>query len=282
MKNQIKAYIKITFGVFLVAIATYFFIMANNVAGGGINGLGLVINHYIPGIPVGALMTIMNIILFIVAFILIGPHFGARTVYASFLLSGIIWGLEKLYPISKPLTNDILLELMFAIMLLALGLATIFNENASTGGTDIIAKILNKYLNINLGKGVLLSDLVVTVLAAITFGFTGGLYALFVVILNGVVIDRFIEGFNICKEVRIISNNLEDIRKFILNELGRGATIYYAKGAFSDGEVKVLWTIVDSKEFIRIKNYVKEIDKYAFLSVTDVCETLGDGFKAFE
>ena len=282
MKKQIKAYFTITFGVFLVAVATYFFIMGNNVAGGGINGLSLVINHYIPQMPVGALMTIMNVILFIVAFILIGPHFGARTVYASFLLSGTIWVLEKLYPISKPLTDDILLELMFAIMLLALGLATIFNQNASTGGTDIIAKILNKYFNINLGKGVLLSDLVVTILAAIAFGFTGGLYALFVVILNGVVIDRFIEGFNICKEVRIIGKDLDKIRAFILEDLGRGATIYYAKGAFSDGEVKVLWTIVDSKEFIRIKNYVKEIDRYAFLSVTDVCETLGDGFKAFE
>lgn len=280
MIKEIKDYLVITFGVFLVAVALYFFIMPNDIAAGGVNGLAMVLNLIFPIISVGAFMFIVNIILFIVAFIFIGRSFGARTIYSSFLLTGIIWVIEKTYPIKKPFTNDILLELFFAIFIQAVGLAIVFNKNASTGGTDIVAKILNKYFHINLGKGVLLADLVVTVLAGVTFGFQKGLYALLVVTLNGLVVDKAIEGLNICKEVRIISSKNTEIQKFILDELGRGATIYYAKGAYTSGEIEVLTTIVDSREFLKIKNYIRDIDKEAFVSVIDAYETLGDGFKA--
>lgn len=279
MIKELKDYVVITFGVFLVAVALYFFIMPNDIAGGGVNGLAMVLNLVFPIISVGAFMFIVNIILFIVAFIFIGKSFGARTIYSSFLLTGIILVLEKTYPVKKPFTNDILLELFFAIFIQAVGLAIVFNKNASTGGTDIVAKILNKYFHINLGKGVLIADLVVTVLAGVTFGFQKGLYALLVVVLNGLVVDKAIEGLNICKEVRIISSKNIEIQEFILNELGRGATIYYAKGAYTSGEIEVLTTIVDSREFLKIKNYIREIDKCAFVSVIDAYETLGDGFK---
>lgn len=280
MISKIKDYVVITFGVILVAIALYFFIMPNDIAGGGVNGLAMVMNVVFPVIPVGGFMFIVNIVLFVVAFILIGKDFGARTIYSSFLLTGVIWVLEKTYPIKKPFTNDVLLELFFAIFIQAVGLAIVFNKNASTGGTDIVAKILNKYFHIKLGKGVLLADLVVTVLAGLTFGFQKGLYALLVVILNGLVVDKAIEGLNLCKEVKIISSKNVEIQKFILDELGRGATIYYAKGAYTCGQIEVLTTIVDSREFIKIKNYIREIDKAAFVSVIDAYETLGDGFKA--
>ena len=223
-------------------------------------------------------MVIFNVILFLLAFIVIGTSFGAKTIYASLLLSGSIWVLEKVCPVTHSLTGDVLLELIFGIILQAIGMATIFYRNASTGGTDIIAKILNKYFHINLGKGVLLADLVVVTAATLTFGFKEGLYALFVIILNGVAIDKVIEGFNACKEVRIISSKQEEIKMFILNELSRGATIYYAKGAFSESPVEVLWTIVDTKELIKIKNFIKEVDPQAFLSVSEVYETLGEGF----
>lgn len=276
--KKVKDYIIITFGVILVSVALNFLVMPNNVAAGGVNGAAMVINHYIPSIPVGALMMVFNIALFLLAFVLIGSSFGAKTIYASFLLSGAIWVLEKICPVTQSLTGDILLELIFGIILQAIGMAIIFNANASTGGTDIIAKILNKYFHINLGKGVLLSDLVVVTAAMFTFGLKEGMYALFVIILNGFAIDKVIEGFNACKEVRIISEKQEEIKKFILEELGRGATIYQARGAFSEATVDVLWTIVDTKELIKIKSYMKQIDPYAFVSVTEVYETLGEGF----
>ena len=279
LKKEIKDYLIITLGVFLVAGAIYFFLMPNNIAG-GINGLAMVINHYIPIIPVGALMIIMNIILFVVAFLVIGPSFGARTVYASFSLSGTIWLFGYIYPMNRPFTNDVLLELFFGIVVQGVGMAIIFNEDASTGGTDIIAKILNKYLHINIGKGVLTADLSVTLLAGFTFGLQEGLYTLLSVILNGVVIDRMIEGLNACKEIRIISNKNKEIEEFILKELGRGATTYYAKGSFSQKDIEVLCTVVDTKELIKIKNFIRTVDKNAFVNVTEVFETLGDGFKS--
>lgn len=263
----------------MVACGLYFFLMPSNIAAGGVNGLAMVINHYIPFMPIGSLMFIMNIILFIVAFILIGSNFGARTIYASFTLSGTIWIFESIYPHNAPFTKDVLLSLFFGIVIQGAGMGIIFNKNASTGGTDIIAKILNKYFHINLGKGVLLSDITVTMLAGFAFGFEQGLYALMSVTLNGLVIDRMIEGLNACKEIRIISSKNVEIEEFILKELGRGATTYYAKGSFSKEDIEVLSTIVDTKEFIRIKNFIKEVDPKAFVNVTEIFETLGDGFK---
>lgn len=276
--KKVKDYFIITIGAILVALSLNFLVMPNNVAAGGVNGMAMVLNHYFPSIPVGALMVIFNVILFLLAFVLIGTSFGAKTIYASLLLSGSIWILEKVCPVTQSLTGDVLLELIFGIILQAIGMATIFYRNASTGGTDIIAKILNKYFHINLGKGVLLADLIVVTAAALTFGFKEGLYALFVIILNGFAIDKVIEGFNACKEVRIISSKQEEIKSFILNELSRGATIYYAKGAFSESPVEVLWTIVDTKELIKIKNFIREVDPQAFVSVSEVYETLGEGF----
>ncbi len=277
--ENFRDYVIITIGVFMVAAALYFFLMPNNIAAGGVNGLAMVFNHYLPTLPVGVFMFIMNIILFVVAFLFIGSSFGARTIYSSFMLSGSIWALEKLYPMQKPFTNDVLLELFFGIIIQGAGMGIIFNENASTGGTDIVAKILNKFTHINIGKGVLLSDVFVTLLAGATFGFQQGLYSLFSVTINGFVIDKMIEGLNICKQVQIISSKNKKIEAFILKEVGRGATVYYARGAYTKEEIEVLTTIVDTKEFIKIRNYIKKIDPQAFVNVSDVHETLGDGFK---
>ena len=154
--KKFKDYLIITIGAMLVAVSLNFLVMPNNVAAGGVNGMAMVLNYYVPSIPVGALMVIFNVILFLLAFIVIGTSFGAKTIYASLLLSGSIWVLEKVCPVTHSLTGDVLLELIFGIILQAIGMATIFYRNASTGGTDIIAKILNKYFHINLGKGVLM------------------------------------------------------------------------------------------------------------------------------
>lgn len=277
--GNLRDYIIITIGVLMVASGLYFFLMPNNIAAGGVNGLAMVINKFLPGVPVGMLMVVMNIILFVVAFLVIGTDFGARTIYASFTLSGAIWVLERIHPNPAPFTNDVLLELFFGIMIQGAGMGLIFNENASTGGTDILAKILHKFTHINIGKGVLLSDFVVTVLAGIAFGFQEGLYSLFSVTINGFVIDKMIEGLNVYKQIQVISSKNKEIEEFILRELGRGATVYYGRGAYTKQEIEVLCTIVDTKEFVKIRNYIKKIDPHAFVNVSDVHETLGHGFK---
>lgn len=279
MNKKIKEYFLITIGSILVAIGINYFLLPNNLAAGGVSGLAMVIGRYIPSLPIGLMMLVMNIILFIIAFVVLGSGFGAKTIYSSLSLSGIIWFLERLMPIYKPLTGDILIELIFGILISAIGMGIIFNQNASTGGTDIVAKIINKYLHVDIGKSLLLSDFFITLLAAIAFDVRTGMYALLGVVMNGFVIDTVIEGLNISKQVMIISTKTEDIKNFILNDLGRGATVYSAKGAFTKEEKEIITTTIGRKEVIRLKYFVSEIDNRAFMTIIDAHETLGEGFK---
>lgn len=279
MKKTIKEYLIMTLGMIFVSAGMYFFLMPNNLAAGGANGLALVLNHFIPSLPVGAIMIFINIILFIVAFLVIGGNFGAKTIYASLGISGFILVLEKIYPMNKSFTGDLMIELIFGILISGIGMAIVFNQNASTGGTDITAKILNKFLNVDIGKAVLACDFFVTLLAMFTFGPKKGLYALLGVIINGFVIDEIIEGINVCKHVVIISSQCDLIKGFIMEELGRGATVFIGKGAYSDEEKQVITTIVGRRQFIKLKNHIKTIDKDAFVIINNVHETLGEGFK---
>lgn len=279
MKKLVYEYSMTTIGIILVAAGMYFFLMPNNLATGGVNGLGIIINSY-TGIPVGALMLIMNVILFVVAFLVIGSNFGVKTIYSSIGLSGMVWVMEKVWPMTKPLiADDLMVQLIFGILISGAGMGIVFNQNASTGGTDIIAKIINKFFHINMGKAVLMSDFFITLLAGVAFGIKLGLYSLLGVVINGFVIDAVIEGINVCKNVVIISEKGELIKKFIIDELNRGTTIYYAKGGYSGDEKEVITSVVSRKEFIRLRNYIKQIDEEAFITVNNVHEAFGEGFK---
>lgn len=281
MKKRVKEYILITIGMIMVAAGIYFFLVPSNLATGGVSGLAIIISSFLPGLPVGLLMLILNIILFIVGFLIIGPSFGFKTVYASLGLSGLIWLLQKLIPISKPISNDLMIQLLFGVGISGLGMAVVFNQNASTGGTDIIAKIINKFFYVDMGKSLLMADFLITLMAGLTFGIQAGMYALLGVVLNGFVIDSFINGLNVSKQVTIISSKGSEIKDFVINKLERGVTIYDAKGAYSGEPKEVLITIMNRSEFIKLKTFIREIDKRAFITVSDVHEVLGEGFKEF-
>lgn len=280
MKTSIKEFILINIGLLFVAAGVHFFLVPNDLAAGGVTGLSMVINSIVPQIPVGGLMLIMNVVLFIIGFIFIGSGFGVKTIYSSLALSGMVMAFEKLVPLKGTLTGDIFLELIFGILVSGAGMGIVFLNNASTGGTDIIAKILNKYFNINIGKGVLMADFFITLAAAFTFGIRIGLYALLGVLINGFVIDAVIEGLQTNKQVTIVTSEVDKVNTFIISMLGRGATIYSAKGAYSNEPKEIIQVILDRKEFIRLRNYIREVDKKAFISVYKVHETLGEGFKS--
>jgi len=279
MKKIIKEYILITVGIALVATGFYFFLVPNDLAVGGVSGLAIVINQYMPGLTIGAMMLVLNAILFVVGFMFIGSNFGVKTMYASFGLSGMIWILEKLCPMSGSITNDIFLELIFGILIGSVGMGMVFNQNASTGGTDIIAKMLNKYFHIDIGKSLLIADFFITILAGVAFGPKIGMYALLGVIINGFAVDAVIAGMNICKKVEVVSSKGEDIKRFIIEDLDRGATLYAARGAYTNDEKEIITTVLGKKQFIKLKNYIKEIDEKAFIITYNVHETLGEGFK---
>lgn len=278
-KKSIKEIIFINVGMALVVCGMYFFLMPNNLATGGANGLAIVINRFIPSFPVGVIMLMINGILFIIAFLAIGKAFGAKTIYASLGVSFMIFILEKVIPITKPLTGEIFLELIFGILISGAGMAIVFNQNASTGGTDILAKILNKFFHIDLGKGVLICDLCITIMAIVAFGLKLSMYAMLGVIINGFLIDALLEKINMYKEVTIISQEYENIRKYIINELERGSTIYSAKGGFSNNTKNVIVVVIKKRDFPRLNKYVYSIDNDAFITVSNVHEIFGEGFR---
>jgi uncharacterized membrane-anchored protein YitT (DUF2179 family) len=163
-----------------------------------------------------------------------------------------------------------------------LGMAIIFNHNASTGGTDIIARILNKYVHIDIGKSLLITDFVVTFAAALTFGIQKGMYAFIAVISNGFIIDYAIAGFNVAMQVFVMSSHSDIIAEFIMNELGRGVTFFTGQGAYSSKNMKIVYSILSRKEFIKLRGYIKEVDSKAFITVSDAHEVLGEGFKGID
>lgn len=266
----------------MVAAGIYFFLMPGNLAIGGANGLAIVINQWMPSLSIGVLMIIINIILFILGFLIIGTGFGIKTIYAGMGISVIVSIFEKTIPIHDVIVEDIILQIVFGVFISAIGMGIVFNQNASTGGTDIIAKILNKFFGIDLGKGVMIADLAIIIAAAFSFGMELGMYSLLGAIINSIVIDSTIEGMNLSKAVNIVSEHSEEIQKYIVDELERGATIYEAKGAYTGNKKDVIITVVDRRDFIKLKNHIRETDREAFVTVSNIYEVLGDGFMDIE
>lgn len=280
-KKGLEEYALITFGIILVALSVEYFFAPNNLAAGGVTGLAIVINALLPNLSVGTITLVLNIVLFVVAFWLIGGNFGGKTIFASLGLSVVMWIIEKFFnPFA--ITTDLVIATTFGTLISAFGMAIVFNNNASTGGTDILAKILNKFFHINIGKSLLIVDILITFSAAFVFGLDTGFYAMLSVIILGITVDRFIDGFNSSKEVTIISENYKEISEYILNDLSRGCTYLQGKGVYSGNDIKVIYSVLSRNEFIKLKEYIKEIDEKAFISVRESYEVLGEGFMKIE
>ncbi|MDY0140102.1 MAG: YitT family protein [Candidatus Izemoplasmatales bacterium] len=278
MKGKVKDYIYLNLGILLVSGGLYFFLMPNNLAVGGANGLAIVINQFLPSLPVGIIMIAINLILFVIAFILIGKAFGIKTIYSSFSVSIVIFLLENLVPINEPLIGDLALELVIGIIASGTGMGLVFNQNASTGGTDISAKILHKFFNTDLGKGVFISDIFITALAGFAFGAKLAIYAALGVLINAFVIDYIIEGVNLKKEVTIISERYDEIKDFIIKELERGFTTFYGEGGYSGQKRKIIIVIINKREFVRLRDFINNMDAEVFLTVKNTHEVYGLGF----
>lgn len=278
LKLNIKRFLIVTLGTLILTIGLYFFLMPQKLVVGGVSGLSLAMNHFFPAIPVGGMMFIINAILLVLAYFLLGKDFLGYTLYSSLLLSGLISLLEFLLPMSSPLVDDIFLNLVFGILISGSGMGIILYQDASTGGTDIIAMILNKYLNIKVGISLMMADFLITMLGLFAFGVKIGLYSLLGVIINSVVIDKIIAGFNNKINMFIISEKYEEINKFIQEEMDRGTTLYHAEGGHTRDKKMVVNVIVSTREYIQVRQFVRRIDHRAFISVNLVTEVFGEGF----
>ncbi len=277
--KRVRDFIIINFGLFLVAVGIHFFKVPNHFATGGVSAMAIIADRFVPGLSVGPLMLIINILFILLGLVLIGRDFTGKTIYSSIALSGMVWVLDILYPLTEPLTSDMLLELFFSIGFPAIGSAIVFNLNGSTGGTDIIAKILNKYTDIDIGKALLGSDFLITIVAGFVYGIQIGMYSILGLILKGFLIDTVIEGFNLKKQLVIVSSNPEPIKEYIIKNIHRGATIHTARGAFTNEEKHIITSVMDRRQAVELRNFIRKVDKDAFITITSSSEIIGKGFR---
>jgi len=274
----LKEYGIITVGLILVLISFEFFFFPNKIASGGVSGLALVINNII-GIDTGIVMIISNVILFVLAFVLIGGNFGIKSMYAAFGLSVALSIIEKNYtPVA--VTSNLMLASIFGSVVLALGTAIMLTQDATTGGTSITAKILNKYAHIDFGKALLISDSIVIMLAMYTFGTELALFGLLSIYLTGNLIDKFIDGLNLSKQVMVFTKQEQLVSNYIIKDIDRGCTVFYGKGGYTGKDNCVILTILTRNQFIKLKKFIKDNDENAFITVNETSEVLGKGFKS--
>ena len=277
MKTQAKNFVLLTVSTLLSAVGIYFFKFANNFTFGGITGLAVLVAK--SGIiSASDLSFIANILLLIIGWIVLGKKFAAKTAYCTILLSFSLSALERIYPLSHPLTNEPLLELMFAIALPALGSAVLFNIGSSSGGTDVIAMIMKKYTSVDIGKALLLSDILITLSGCFVFDISNGLYSFLGLALRSFMIDGFIESLNLSKYFNVVCTSPQPICDFIKENLHRSATIVNAKGAFSGDDKYIIFTVLNRMEAVRLRNFIKENSPDAFLLISNTSEIIGKGF----
>ena len=217
-------------------------------------------------------------LLLLLGFLVFGRGFGAKTAYASMLMSSIVWGLERIQPMDAPFTDEPLLELFFAVGLPAVGSAILFNIGASTGGTDIIAMIVKKYSSVDIGKALFISDCVIVITACIVFGMQTGLFAIMGLVLKTLVVDMVIESINLSKFFTVITSNPEPIVKYINETLKRGATIEVAEGSYSHQKRYIILTATRRHQAVALRAYARQMDPHAFIMITNSSEIIGKGF----
>ncbi len=272
--------ILLNLGLFLTALGIHLFKTPNHFAMGGTSGISIILATLWPGMNVGGALFIINGILVVLGLIFLGAKTMGVTIYSSLALSAYVSLLEAVVPMSAPFTQDKLLELCFAVALPAAGSAIVFNVGASTGGTDIVAMILAKHTSMEIGRALLVSDLVIAVWAGGLYGIATGLYCMLGTFSKAFMVDSVIESLNQRKVVTIISSKPEDVKQFILGILNRSATVYRAEGAYTGQKEVVLTTVLTRRQAVLLRNHLRHIDPTAFLTIVNSSEIVGKGFRA--
>ena len=270
-KRNLREFLNITIGTIIVAAAVYFFMYPSHVTVGSAAGLALVISEFVP-MPASMITMSMNVGLLIIGFLIIGPEFGAKTVYCAVLLPACIGVFEWLFPDFQSLTGDPLIDVICYILVVSVGLSQLFTANASSGGLDIVAKLMNKFLGMELGKAMSASGILVALSSAICYDKKTVVLSVLGIYFGGMVLDHFIFGIDIKRKVCILSPKYEEITQFILHELHSGASHYDLYGAYDGSVRREIVTIVDKHEYRRLMDYVHKADPKAFVTVYSVNE----------
>ena len=259
----------LTVAVAIIAAAVYFFLVPSHASVSSISGLGIVLSNFVP-LPLSTITMILNVVLLIIGFFTCGREFGAKTVYTSILLPVFIGLFERLFPDIGSLTDSQELDVLCYILVVSVGLSILFNRNASSGGLDIVAKIMNKYLHIELGRAMSLSGMCVALSAALVYGSKTVVLSVLGTYFNGIILDHFIFDNNKKRRVCIITEKEEELRRFIIDDLHSGATIYEAIGAYNFEKHNEIITIVDKSEYQKLMNFINREDPKAFITIYNV------------
>ena len=261
----------LTGAVAIIAAAVYFFLVPSHASVSSISGLGIVLANFVP-LPLSAITMILNVVLLVIGFLTCGREFGAKTVYTSILLPAFIGLFERLFPNLGSLTDSQELDVLCYILVVSVGLSILFNRNASSGGLDIVAKIMNKYLHMDLGKAMSLSGMCVALSAALVYDKKTVVLSVLGTYFNGLVLDHFIFDNNIKRRVCIITEKEEELRRFIIEDLHSGATVYESYGAYNMQKRREIITIVDKAEYQKLMSYMNREDPQAFITVYTVSD----------
>ncbi|MEH2944695.1 YitT family protein [Lachnospiraceae bacterium KK002] len=278
VKLALFEYTMITVAAILLVVGVHFFKFPNNFSFGGVTGMAVIFSAVTP-LSAGTINFVINMALLVVGFVALGREFGIKTVYVSILISLGLSGLEKYFPMARPMTNEPVLELIFAIILPALSSAILFNIGASGGGTDIIAMVLKKHSTVNIGTALFLVDLMITVAACFIFDAQTGLFSFCGLMAKSLVIDTTIENINLCKYFTIVCDDPEPICDFIHEELVRSATIFQAEGTYTHNRKYVILTVMKRGQAVQLRNYIKWNQPDAFMMITNSSEIIGKGFR---
>ena len=271
IRKTIEEFAIITVGTIIVAVAVFFFMMPSHVSVGSGAALAMVLSNFIP-LSVSTITLIMNVGLLIIGFLLIGPEFGIKTVYCAILMPVVVGVFERVFPDFQSITQDPLLDVICYILVVGVGLAILFSKNASSGGLDIVAKIMNKYLRMDLGQAMSMSGMIVALSSALCYDSKTVILSLLGTYFGGLVVDHFIFGINIKRRVCVISEHLDDIVRYVLHDLHSGATLNEIIGAYDKMPRMEMITIVDKNEYKLLMDYVRKVDPKAFVTVYSVSD----------
>lgn len=276
--RAVKEYAVLTVATFITVVGVYLFKFPNNFSFGGVTGIAVVLSAVMPATP-GNLNFIINVALLVLGFLFLGKEFGIKTVYVSMLTSVGLSAAERLFPMDAPLTDEPVLELIYAIVLPAASAAIFFNVGASGGGTDILAMILRKYTTLNIGAALFAVDLSIVVASCLVFDTQTGLFSLCGLLAKSLVVDNVIESINLCKYFTIICSDPEPICEFITKKLNRSATVYHAEGAYQHNEKSVILSVMKRGQAVELRNFIRATQPSAFIAITNSSEIIGKGFR---
>ena len=279
IRKTVKEWLLLLLGTTLTAAGVYFFKFPNNFSTGGVSGIAVILGHYFPNATPGDFVMGINMALLLVGFLVFGKGFGIKTAVVSTLMSAMIWVLERVLPMDHPMTSQPLMELIFAVSLPAVGSAILFNLDASTGGTDIVAMVLRKFTSLNIGNALMISDSIITVMACVAFGMETGLFSILGLLMKSLLVDMVLENINTHKYFHIITTHPKEIEEYITRTLKRGATELHGEGAYTHEGRSILLTVMNRRQGILLRRYVRSVDPHAFVLIMNTGDIIGKGFR---